>query len=977
MIDIDTLFKNYNDDYEKWSYLYTSDSAVERFLVLLIPMLEYTYQCLVDAHYHHISEDLLLRLIKDDLCSTLTNLISRLCVFELHSARANHLLFGETPKNRFDYFIEQLKSIDNRLAIIKKYPLLKKQLDILVNQFISVYSELFSRLHRDSSEVYQCFLNNDHSYILSSITPAGDKHCQGRFVMILEFINHKCQPCKLVYKPKSLAIDHAAQQFISFFNKSTSVIHLYEQEFLVKENYGWCKFIIEKSCESQEAIKRYYYRMGCLLMIAYLLNGSDLHYENIIAHGEYPVIIDYECFLKPFILFDQSDNQNPPRHLVTNMCFLPAIVMISNESTGIDISAFSGQGGEEIPYLVMEWEESGTDTMHMIRTQKRISPSQNIPLLNYNKIDPINYQLDFLNGFLHAYDVILEILPILDKPNSPLDVFKNVNIRVVFRETADYTKLLLESFHPIILSSEEKWHSHFSWLSKNDNTLSSFILASELNDLSQMNIPVFYCNSDGAEIFNSQDEKVNVNVIMSGLQCVLYNIKNTINSRDLYVQKQLIENSFEAMKLNKLALPNKSDTSSFVITKEIFNPDDLVTQSLKIAKNQLDQLNNSFVINRNRIFWPSIEILLDKTWCAGFTNISLYDGVSGIILSLAYGGIIFTDPQYTSTAQLGLESLRQTIKTYGIEAFSTVGAFTGIGGIIYTLANLYKLWKDESIKQDLMFILNFLPHLIIKDRYFDIVSGSSGCLLALLTLRGIISDKILNPLMDQCVQHIIIHYPVPSEFPLLDSLPINSTQPILGFSHGIAGIALALSQYNHIKPSIRLNYWITEALTYERSCFSKEENNWPDFRKNDEMHSIPRFMTAWCHGAPGIGIARLDMQHYWHDKLFNDEIEIAVNTTLKNGYHSYLNLCHGNLGNLELLFMLNEVKNTDLSKTQYLQQACNIIQSINKNGIKCGIASSESTPGLMTGTAGVSYQLMRVAYPDRVPSVLLLKTLGI
>ena len=37
-------------------------------------------------------------------------------------------------------------------------------------------------------------------------------------------------------------------------------------------------------------------RYGKLIGIAFLFNVTDLHYENIIAHGEYPVIIDNETF---------------------------------------------------------------------------------------------------------------------------------------------------------------------------------------------------------------------------------------------------------------------------------------------------------------------------------------------------------------------------------------------------------------------------------------------------------------------------------------------------------------------------------------------------------------------------------------------------------------------------------------------------------------------------------------------------------
>ena len=48
------------------------------------------------------------------------------------------------------------------------------------------------------------------------------------------------------------------------------------------------------SCASEEEIRRYYRRTGHLLCLVYALNGSDFHYENLIADGEHPVPIDLE-----------------------------------------------------------------------------------------------------------------------------------------------------------------------------------------------------------------------------------------------------------------------------------------------------------------------------------------------------------------------------------------------------------------------------------------------------------------------------------------------------------------------------------------------------------------------------------------------------------------------------------------------------------------------------------------------------------
>ena len=57
------------------------------------------------------------------------------------------------------------------------------------------------------------------------------------------------------------------------------------------------------------------------------------------------------------------------------------------------------------------------------------------------------------------------------------------------------------------------------------------------------------------------------------------------------------------------------------------------------------------------------------------------------------------------------------------------------------------------------------------------------------------------------------------------------------------------------------------AIAYERSLFSPETGNWPDLRELKTSRQTgdddqQRFMMAWCHGAPGIGLARLcSLQH--------------------------------------------------------------------------------------------------------------------
>ena len=44
-------------------------------------------------------------------------------------------------------------------------------------------------------------------------------------------------------------------------------------------------------------VERFYQRFGLLVALTYVLHTGDLHFENIIAVNEYPVLLDCETLL--------------------------------------------------------------------------------------------------------------------------------------------------------------------------------------------------------------------------------------------------------------------------------------------------------------------------------------------------------------------------------------------------------------------------------------------------------------------------------------------------------------------------------------------------------------------------------------------------------------------------------------------------------------------------------------------------------
>ena len=63
---------------------------------------------------------------------------------------------------------------------------------------------------------------------------------------------------------------------------------------LNKKSYGWTQFISYKECQEELQIGKFYWRIGSYLAILYAMNAVDFHMQNLIAEGEYPILVDLE-----------------------------------------------------------------------------------------------------------------------------------------------------------------------------------------------------------------------------------------------------------------------------------------------------------------------------------------------------------------------------------------------------------------------------------------------------------------------------------------------------------------------------------------------------------------------------------------------------------------------------------------------------------------------------------------------------------
>lgn len=159
-----------------------------------------------------------------------------------------------------------------------------------------------------------------------------------------------------------------------------------------------------------------------------------------------------------------------------------------------------------------------------------------------------------------------------------------------------------------------------------------------------------------------------------------------------------------------------------------------------------------------------------------------------------------------------------------------------------------------------------------------------------------------------------------------------------------------------------------------------EAGNWPDLQLSSRVshrEGGQRFQTAWCQGAPGIGLARLGGLALLDTPAVRADISIALETTqamLQELADEPDHLCCGDTGRIELLATagqrLDGPELTSLAR-RLAAEMLNAAGGPDHLWYAAGLPRGVSFPGLFTGAAGVGYELLRLAHPESLPSALL------
>jgi len=355
---------------------------------------------------------------------------------------------------------------------------------------------------------------------------------------------------------------------------------------------------------------------------------------------------------------------------------------------------------------------------------------------------------------------------------------------------------------------------------------------------------------------------------------------------------------------------------------------------------------------------------------------TVYDGTAGIGLFLAQLAALTDDAVIRVTAEGALAQALGADES--LAASGEYGFYAGLAGIGWACWEAGAALDHDGLRSRGRAVLRRAADLSPRDDRLDIINGSAGLIAALLAATARDGATRWRDAADMHADHLLRLATRGEAGWSWDTLGQPGQPHLLGFAHGAAGIAYALAA---VGGADRLAA-ARQALCYERSYFQPEEGNWPDLRELVGRRPDGRkpCTLAWCHGAPGIGFARLAMMAALADDAqVRAEAETAIRTTAASltgpGGHGIGNcsLCHGDFGNADLLLLGAERLGRPELRVAAEAVGARALDVFEGGRLpwSCGVPNAGETPNLMLGLAGIGWFLLRLAAPDAVPTVLL------
>lgn len=877
--------------------------------------------------------------------------LNRVLLLELHAAGLEGRLDAADTQGRWAQFLDRACTSGFHAHLRARYPPLLERIATVGRLQTQAVLRLADRFVADR-EALATLPGHPQGALKGLRLGQGDAHRGGQTVALVEL-----EDGTVLYKPRCVRVDRALTGLLlRLLAPDAEATRIRVPEVLVRSSYGWAEFVSHRYCEGPAELARFYRNLGHWLAVMRLLGGTDLHSENLIAHGPVPVVVDVESLFTP-------DPPVPPaeRGLAVDLAakairgtvLRTGLLPVRSGGPGLgglDISAAGSLPGQQPRISVPTIVEGGTDGARLGMTRVDRPPSSNHPSpepVLARHWDQVVEGFRELTARMKSLDAHGDLRPLLEP-------FAGAVVRRILRPTQTYAELMRMLWHPASLHDAPKAHARARDVMRRNAEVSPgapsavSLIDEEIADLCAGDIPVFTVP------------------VSRGL------IDTTVaawRSVDVALEEMTIQSTLVSAYLNEKALPPRVPAPSTPARRE-----QLDSRRRALLSTLVRRVRDAAVRGPDgTVTWIS-PVLAEFGWAVRPLSAELYSGQGGVAVVLA---------QYQREVHHGraepVEDLAQTLEgtlavlraTEDRVPVKQPGGFSGLASQVWIWSTLHDLGTvPDALERARSRAAALTREVLDGDGLLEVLGGVAGAIVPLLNL------------VDQTGESRWLDIAAHAGRRLEDSASSATgdarwatsmfPDPIGGFAHGAVGIGwalarLGLSAAGSAADRRRWRSLAERAFDFVEGLYRPEPGIWTDLRRPDATDQL----TTWCHGSTGIGLAAADLFARTGASRYESLFQRARSAGLREGFGWTHTLCHGDLGLWELLETGRRVAPEPQAPDREGLDA-ELLSGLEARGPVAGLARDAFSPGLMAGLGGVIHALLRMHPESRLASPLLL-----
>lgn len=338
----------------------------------------------------------------------------------------------------------------HRAALLDRHPVLDQHVARVAAQQNAFVGEVLQAFDDDADLLCAAGLLGSNERVTGLEMSHGDTHRHGRAVMVV----HTNAGRHLVYKPRSLALDCAMRGLWAVLDPSLrySIAGCVPLS-LDRGDYGWQEFIAHEPAMASDACSRYFYRFGALIAVAGLWGATGLRHENVVSHGEHPVVVDLETMLQPETPMPNAVNPHTQR--VLSSTALGTLLLPLRDGDSVMDVLLSGLG---VPWpqtseqFLLQVADADSDAMTVRRQPWSVTRDSNVPVVDGEPQNPFTWYADLRSGLRDTLVAVRQHRIELEQRLHALP--EHAEVRYVFRATEVYSRYLDAMTHPTLLISD-------------------------------------------------------------------------------------------------------------------------------------------------------------------------------------------------------------------------------------------------------------------------------------------------------------------------------------------------------------------------------------------------------------------------------------------------------------------------------------------------------------------------------------------